>query len=327
MLRNVLTKINKFWIFISSDYNILLQNSMNKKDGKEKKKSIKDMDVPIPFDKMSTMHWFRQRVQYSEQLINEEQAKEGLQSDIFNGVRVYFDGHTDMISIIHLKKLVLSHGGTHSHYKSTSCTHIIGTALSLTKVEHMEHHARQKPNLRKKIHRPFYVHPNWILESCRQMVRLNEKDFQLFQSISSNSGDITKYLISESSNIVDNSVLKKRQYGLADYSKMNEIDEYQLVSHLKKKRMEIDGNYCQENENLEKEDEFVDFYKPRFSSLDFMKKTTSSTTIVQQPIDVNQDKEEEEEEEEEEQHVSTIQLTPPTTFFKKIPRGQSKELW
>ncbi|GAM23073.1 hypothetical protein SAMD00019534_062480 [Acytostelium subglobosum LB1] len=310
------------------------------------------MDVPIPFEKKSTDHWFRQRVAYSEEAINEAQKEAGLASNIFKDVRVYFDGHTDQISLIHLKKLVLSHGGTHSHFITSSCTHIVGSAMSLSKVEQMERRKRSKKRLsfqQGKTVAVHYIHPNWILDCCRQIKRLSEDSYSLFKTTTMNSNDIRSYLVSGSGNggVGDGGAnskdsaqqenknkKKKRPFGHEDYLLMNEISEYDLVSHLKRKRVfGVDDNDDDDDDNVnedhydigddgqgqQQQDDFETiFYQPKYSSVDFMKKEWRTKDAVEDGNAHGNDDNDEE-------PIMPV-LTPLPTQVKRLPRGQSKGL-
>eukprot|EP01132_Coremiostelium_polycephalum_P005548 gene5548-6909_t len=92
--------------------------------------------APIPFHKHSTLTWYKDRAVKSENSINRQlQSK---QSEIFEGVRVYFDGYTEHVSTVHLKKLVILNGGSHSHFFSaTHVTHIRMDEYSLAMMKNV----------------------------------------------------------------------------------------------------------------------------------------------------------------------------------------------
>ncbi|KAF2068951.1 hypothetical protein CYY_009730 [Polysphondylium violaceum] len=235
---------------------------------------------------ISALSFFKDRLTKNEKRINQQfQSKS---SDLFKGLRIYFDGYTDQVSLIHLKKLVILHGGTHSHWFSpTSCTHIIGTCMSLTKYEQVIKRNLPKSSRIKKIH---YVHPDWILDSCKFEKLQPEVNYYLFDKLASlnksnsnnnsnsdgndtqtlnpttisnnnNDNDIRNYFKSNSSN--NETILKKRTGG--DYSDILNIDEYSFIK-LTKKSKPLDEQELQ--------DSLVD---PKLTILDYTSNVNSTS--------------------------------------------------
>eukprot|EP01112_Ceratiomyxa_fruticulosa_P019734 TRINITY_DN6526_c0_g1_i1.p1 TRINITY_DN6526_c0_g1~~TRINITY_DN6526_c0_g1_i1.p1 ORF type:complete len:319 (+),score=73.78 TRINITY_DN6526_c0_g1_i1:753-1709(+) len=98
-------------------------------------------------------------------------------SDIFKGVWIYFEGYTDSLSSLHLKKLVQSNGGNCTPYFSVKrITHIVCTGLSASKSESL---IKRMESLNK--HKIFNVNPDWILESIRANKKLSELDFAVLK--------------------------------------------------------------------------------------------------------------------------------------------------
>eukprot|EP01133_Synstelium_polycarpum_P012153 gene12153-14220_t len=277
---------------------------MDKQQNKRVAIDVDEKDkVPVPFDKQDTLDWYKKRLETSE-LTNEKNAI--VVSTIFRDVRVYFDGVTE-VSLIHLKKLVLSHSGTHSHFFSASrVTHIIGTALSLPKMQAIQ--KRQASKNQRHIH---YVHSDWILDSCKQVRRLPESSYSLVKPCQKGASDIRSFFQSTR----DSPPAAPSPYTSLDYQTLNDLDEYALVTHLKKKRHGQLGTDDDSEVDFEQM-----FYCPKLSAVDYIhghrhKKDDGDGADLEDHSSSSSSSEEEQE-----------VLDKPPTFVKALPRGQAKDL-
>eukprot|EP00026_Physarum_polycephalum_P018468 Phypoly_transcript_20071.p1 GENE.Phypoly_transcript_20071~~Phypoly_transcript_20071.p1 ORF type:complete len:147 (+),score=14.36 Phypoly_transcript_20071:31-471(+) len=96
-----------------------------------------------------------------------------LTSNIFAGVQVYVEGYTPLVSAYALKKMIVLNGGKISRvFSKRKTTHMVCTTLSASKIDKFMN--RHKPS--QIIH---FVHPNWILHSCKAGHLLPEGSFSI----------------------------------------------------------------------------------------------------------------------------------------------------
>eukprot|EP01120_Amphizonella_sp_Union-15-10_P013503 TRINITY_DN6260_c0_g5_i1.p1 TRINITY_DN6260_c0_g5~~TRINITY_DN6260_c0_g5_i1.p1 ORF type:complete len:147 (+),score=27.85 TRINITY_DN6260_c0_g5_i1:231-671(+) len=104
----------------------------------------------------------------------ETQNKPEKVSKIFNNVCVYFEGYTDKLSSLQLKKLLQANGGNVCHHFSVRrTTHIVCTNLCTGKAKRFLTDAVRAG---KVIH---VVHPDWVLKSTEASKRLSEFPFRV----------------------------------------------------------------------------------------------------------------------------------------------------
>lgn len=83
------------------------------------------------------------------------------ETNLFNGVAIYFNGHTDKVGVLQLKQAVQKNGGMVNYaFSVTHTTHIVCTNLCASKLNAF---SGTRP-LKKKIH---IVHPDWIIDSLK----------------------------------------------------------------------------------------------------------------------------------------------------------------
>ncbi|KYR00760.1 hypothetical protein DLAC_02803 [Tieghemostelium lacteum] len=308
--------------------------SENKKGNiPEKDNKFKDIGIiPIPFDNKTTNSWYKKRVinseLYKKKLYHDnsdDEDKSDNETTLFKGIRVYFDGHTDDVSLVHLAKLVVMNGGTHSHFYSTHCTHIITTAMSLQKFENV--------TKRNRFHSTSiaYVHPNWILDSLRLKKLQPESQYFLFNEASSSANrDISDYfqpikprsnIDKEDSDNITTSVSttssrsttefnkKTNQKRYLNYQQLLDCDEYTLVDLTKRK-------YNDKPEELE---DYI-LNNSNVSSMNFLNNSVLKRLDKNNKSSILSTKEYSPGESNEKNEISN------GTIRKELPRGQSKEL-
>ncbi|KAH3742813.1 hypothetical protein Pelo_15798 [Pelomyxa schiedti] len=95
----------------------------------------------------------------------EGKGKKGPEDGIFWGCSFYFEGYTDNVSAYHLRKLVLSNGGSVQRWFSKSLvSHVICTGMSASKMHKI---ISSSPSARSRACGPVMVTPGWILASCK----------------------------------------------------------------------------------------------------------------------------------------------------------------
>lgn len=102
----------------------------------------------------------------------EAQSKPKQVSNIFCGVEVWFTGYTDKVSYYHLRQMVLENGGKVRYmFSPVTTTHVVCTNLAAAKERFMRRHQ----NVR-------VVHPDWILHSVKQKIRLPERNYRVLKN-------------------------------------------------------------------------------------------------------------------------------------------------
>ncbi|KAM9321622.1 DNA repair protein REV1 [Gastrophryne carolinensis] len=100
-----------------------------------------------------------------------QQQKEGMSSNIFNGVSIYVNGYTDPTAD-QLRHLMMLHGGQfHIYYSRSKTTHIIATNLPNSKIKELKD---------EKV-----VRPQWITDSIKAGRLLSYVPYQLYTKKSS----------------------------------------------------------------------------------------------------------------------------------------------
>ncbi|OWZ24682.1 DNA binding protein [Phytophthora megakarya] len=110
---------------------------------------------------------------------DKEKVKEfPVQSNIFKGCRIVFNGRTGKVSSYYLAKLVQEHGGNvASAMTATRVTHMVGSNLSGSKAD----------KVLKRSGKVKFVSPEWILQSVKRKKRLPEFEFLVYKDSSADS--------------------------------------------------------------------------------------------------------------------------------------------
>ncbi|KAM9978571.1 hypothetical protein ACTFIY_012304 [Dictyostelium cf. discoideum] len=277
-IENFITKVNNSNECINTDGNDKnINNNINNNNNNKKN------DNEIKEGKESIGNWWKERCNEQVRSFKKEYSETEMGSKIFEGIKVYFDGHSGDVSTLHLKKLIFLNGGTTSHWFSpTEVTHIVGTHMSLNKFETVKRMGVNTSRIRngKIIH---YVSSDWILDSCKFLKLQNESNYKLFNESSSLHGskDIRSFFNDkeeeqeeqekeeeeeEEENKVENKEIKNKKNN--DYNDIIETDEYSLFSKIKKSKVMDDD----ELENI--------LINPNHSCTDYLSSFGNSTLEI-----------------------------------------------
>ncbi|KAL6074285.1 hypothetical protein QOT17_004316 [Balamuthia mandrillaris] len=201
-------------------------------------------------------NWWKERVKRLER----QWTPKGTDSTIFRGVTAFFEGYTEQTSSYHLKKLLLSHGGSVSHYFSKrKTTHVICTNLSASKWTNLLFTGSGASKRVKA------VHPDWLHRSCEAGVKLPEDDF-LISTPNSNAKDDNPSYSSSTSLLPPSMVSSPSSSATAKQPRRPSIQDFFAASSsssTKRTREEILENEKRDKENIPSERKQQDYQPSR----------------------------------------------------------------
>ncbi|KAL4095953.1 hypothetical protein PRIC1_009320 [Phytophthora ramorum] len=100
-----------------------------------------------------------------------KEKEQTVESDIFKGCRIVFNGRTGKVSSYYLAKLVQEHGGNvASMLTATRVTHMVGVNLNGSKADKVLKSSKVK-----------FVSPEWILQSVKRKKREHEFEYLVYK--------------------------------------------------------------------------------------------------------------------------------------------------
>jgi len=155
-------------------------------------------------------------------------------SNIFKGVSILVDGFTTP-SNFELRDLVVAHGGDYQYYHTSRVTHIVTTHLPDAKVK----------ELNKGDHRSRYVHPNWIVDSCKAAKLLPYTNYLVYQRDQPGQTSILSAFATSSA--VEKTILSDPVAALDD-DVISQLDDALLMGQVQEEEEEEAGDKVTANE-------------------------------------------------------------------------------